>query len=195
MTKMTLCNTWEIPTYAQPHLNIIPHSGNPSAISGKQGEFMLEEIPTIVTVNWGNAPLTQLSWKSNSLDWDGTVRVGGFVTAIHMTELKAIEMPIAIITLEAHPLKPSVMPFLSPSQRANHPYPPSNSLDGIDDDIPEGVTTWIAEIESPLTGLMQDAMNQGHRIYAFGQLASEEHGWHQFFALPILLESVTTFMS
>jgi len=195
MTKMTLCNTWGIPAYAQPYLKITTHTGKPLVVTGEQGEFSIDETPEIVTVNWGDAPLTQLSWQSNSLDWDGTVRVGGFVTAIHMTELKAIEMPLAIITLEAHPLKPTVTPFLSASQRATLPYPPSNGLDGIDDDIPEGVTTWIAEIDSPLTGLMQDAMNQGHRIYAFGQLASEEHGWHQFFALPILLESVTTFMS
>ena len=195
MIKTTLCNTWEIPTYAQSHLKITSDKGDQSALSGEHGDFTLDDIPSILTISWGDAPLTQLSWTADSLDWNGSVRVGGFVTAIHMTEIQAIEMPLAIITLEAHPLKPSVIPFITPAQRANYPYPPSDCLEGIDDEIPEGVTTWIAEIDSPLTGVMQDAMNQGHRIYAFGQLASEEHGWHQFFALPILLESLTTFMS
>ncbi len=194
MTLMTLCTSWKIPLYAQPHLKITTNTGKQYSITGTQGEFDLDETPLTVTVCWGDAPLTQLDYKADSLDWNGTVRLGGFATAIHMTELQAIDMPLAIITLEAQALKPTVTPFLSSSQRSNYPYPPPDGLDGIDDDSPEGVTTWIAEIDSPLTGLMQDAMNQGHRIHAYGQLAPEEHGWHQFFALPILLESVTTFM-
>ena len=192
---MTLCNTWEIPTYAQLYLKITTDTGHESPVIGEHGEFTVEDTPTTITVWWGHAPLTQLRWTSGSLDWDGTVRVGGFVTAIHMTELQAIDMPLAIITLEAYPLKPSVVSFLSPQERDNLPYTPPDCLEGIDDETQEGVTTWIAEIDSPLTGVIQDAMSQGHRLYAFGQLAPEAHGWHQFFALPILLESVTTFMS
>jgi hypothetical protein len=194
MNKMTLCHTWKIPTYAQPHLKITTDTGDQFPVTGEHGEFTVEHTPTTVTVCWGGAPLTQLVWKSGALDWDGTVRVGGFVTAIHMTELPAIDMPLAIITMEAYPLKPSVVPFLSPQERNSQPYTPPDCLEGIDDETEEGVTTWIAEIESPLTGVLQDAMSQGHRVYAFGQLASEAQGWHQFFALPILLESVTTFM-
>lgn len=194
MTRLTLCTSWTIPHYAQSHLRIRTDTGKQYSITGTQGEFDLDETPRTITVGWGDAPLTQLDFTSGALDWDGTVCLGGFVTAIHMTELQAIDMALAIVTLEAQPLKPSVTPFLTPSQRSNYPYAPPDGLDGIDDDTPEGVTTWIAEIDSPLTGLMQDAMNQGHRIHAYGQLASEEHGWHQFFALPILLESVTTFM-
>jgi hypothetical protein len=195
MNDMTLCKAWKIPTYAQAHLKITTDTGNQYSITGEQGNFTLKDTPSTLTVDWGDAPLTQLAWATDSLNWTGAVRVGGFVTSIHMTELQAIDMPLAIITIEAHPLKPSVMPFLSARQRANRPYPPSDCLDGIDDETQEGVTTWIAEIDSPLTGVMQDAMNQGHRIYSFGQLASEEQGWHSIFALPILLESVTTFMS
>jgi len=195
MTQMTLCTTWNIPPYAQPHLKIRTDIGKQYSITGTQGHFKFDETPATITVCWGTAPLTQLEYTSESLDWDGTIRLGGFVTAIHMTELQAIDMALAIITMEAHPLKPTVKPYLSSNQRANHPYTPPDGLDGIDDETPEGVTTWIAEIDSPLTGVMQDAMNQGHRIHAYGQLAPEEHGWHQFFALPILLESVTTFMS
>lgn len=195
MDKTTLCSRWKIPPYAQPHLKITTDAGIEFPVIGENGEFTVDDTPRIVTVGWGDAPLTQLRWASESLDWDGTVRVGGFVTAIHMTELQAIDVPLAIITMEAYPLKPSVVPFLSPNERNTQPYAPSDCLVGIDDETQEGVTTWIAEIDSPLTGVMQDAMNQGHRLYAFGQLATEEHGWHQFFALPILLESVTMFMS
>lgn len=194
MPTTTLASTWDIPTYARSHLNILTDTQHQADIIGEGGAFTLDNIPDTITICWGDAPLTQLNWQAGSLDWTGDVRLGGFVTAIHMTQLQAIDYPLAIITLEAYPLKPDVVPYLSATYRDRNPYPASELLDGIDDSGNEGVTTWIADVDSPLVNVMQDAMNQAHRVYVFGQLCSEEQGWHHLFALPILLESVTTFM-
>lgn len=194
MTNQTLSSTWKIPTYAQPYLTLTTDSGQSIRPTGDQGEFMLDTPSQTLNICWGDAPLTQIPSQPDSLDWDGQVRLGGFATAIHMTQLQAIDYPLAIITLEAYPLLPDVQPFAAKVHRDRLPYAAPDFLSGVDDDSNEGVTTWIAEVDSPLVGLMQDAMNQAHRVYAFGQLASEAHGWHHFFALPILLESVTTFM-
>ena len=194
MGKTKLCKTWKIPDYAQPYLSVMTDGGDEIDIIGEQGEFSVSDTATHIIIRWGNSPLVQLSWQRDTLDWTGSVRVGGFVTAIHMTQLPAIDLSLAIITMEAYPLKQSVKPFLSSAERDQLPYAPSDFLDGIHDESDEGVTTWLAEIDSPLMAVMQDAMNQGHRVYAFGQLAGEEQGWHKFFALPILLESVTLFM-
>jgi hypothetical protein len=194
--QITLCDTWQIPSYAQPHIHIESSTGQGIALSGNVIDHngMTEFKP--ITVYWGkqNAPLTQLTLKQDTYGWGGDVRLGGFVTAIHFRYMEQLDIELAIMMMEAYPLKPTVRPYLSASDRASLPYSPPDFLDGIDDDVPEGVTMWLAEIDSPLVGLMQDAMNQGHRVYAFGHLADEEQGWHHIFALPILLEAVTTFM-
>jgi len=194
MAKQVLCRDWSIPTYAQPYIYINTPEDQQLPISSVTGEFQMKSIPDTVTVMWGRAPLVQLAWQADSLDWGGEVRVGGFVTSIHVRHMPQLEMDLAIMTVEAYPLKPSVTPYLSVDDRENVPYQPADFLDGVDDDQPEGVTTWLADVDSPLVGLMQDAMNQGHRLYALGQLASDEQGWHHVFAMPILLEAVTTFM-
>ena len=195
MITNSLCHQdWQLPIYAQPYITVNTSAQQQLPVDGEQGTFDIENAPDSVTVSWGTAPLTQLAWQDQSLNWDGSVRLGGFVTAIHFRNMANLDMELAIMTVEAYPLKPDVKPYLSAKDRAQVPYQPADFLDGIDDGLPEGVTTWLADIESPLVGLMQDAMNQGHRVYAFGQLASEEQGWHHVFALPILLEAVTSFM-
>lgn len=191
--QLDLTSSWKIPAYAHPYIKIKSNVGQIYNITGDKGTFRVTGVPPIITVCWGEAPLTQL--QTDALDWSGQVRLGGFVTSIHMTQLQAIDIPLAIITMEAFPLKPDIRPYLAPEHRNAIPYTAPDFLDGIDDDASEGVTTWIADVDSPLLGTMQDAMNQGHRIYAFGRLANESDGWQELFALPILLESVTTFMN
>lgn len=190
----TLCQQWKLPTYAQPYITINTPIYQQLHVDSAVGKFEIEKMSEIVTVSWDNAPLTQLAWQADSLDWDGSVRLGGFVTAIHFTYMAQLEMDLAVMTVEAYPLKPDVKPYLKATDRAKTPYQPTDFLSGVDDDQSEGVTTWLADMDSPLVGLMQDAMNQGYRVYAFGQLTSDEQGWQNLFALPILLESVTSFM-
>lgn len=195
--QISLCQAWSLPAYAQPYIHMMPSVNQTIPVIGNKGQFELDIVPDNVTICWGErgAPLRQLAWTDNdSLDWDGQVQVGGFVTAIHFAYMEQLDMELAIMSVEAYPLKPHVTPYLPAQARDTLPYSPPDFLDGVDDSHSEGVTTWIAEVDSPLVGLMQDAMNQGHRIYTFGQLASEEQGWHHIFALPILLEAVTTFM-
>ncbi len=194
MISNTLCQDWQLPQYSQPCITVNTANQQQIRIQPDTHTFELDESPANVTISWGTAPLTQLTWQADSLNWDGQVRLGGFVTAIHFTHVAQLDIDLAIMTVEAYPLKPDVKPYLSAKDRTQIPYQPADFLDGVDDDQPEGVTTWLADIDSPLVGLMQDAMNQGHRVYAFGQLADEEQGWHHVFALPILLEAVTSFM-
>jgi hypothetical protein len=194
VTHITLCQDWALPSYAQPHITVNTQQQQQLHVNDAQGNITLNHTPDVITVAWHRAPLTQLQWGTTPHYWDGSVRLGGFVTAIHFTHIAEFEVDLAIMTVEAYPLKPTTQPYQSAANRAQAPYAPTDCLDGIDDTQPEGVTTWIADIDSPLVGLMQDAMNQAHRIYVFGQLADEEQGWHHLFALPILLESVTTFM-
>jgi len=194
MITNTLCDSWRLPTYAESYVQLATSAGDTLPMTGAHGTFNIDAKADTLTVLWGDAPLSQLAWQDTSLDWTGAVRLGGFVTAIHFAHLAQLEMDLAVMTVEAYPLKPDVKPYLSASHRDNFPYAPADFLSGIDDDQSEGVTTWLADMDSPLVGLMQDAMNQAHRVYAFGQLASDEQGWHHLFALPILLESVTTFM-
>lgn len=194
---MQLTSNWQLPDYAIQQIWLSTSRGEIGAVSGERGEFSTSLTPDTVTVKWGGqdgAPLTQLRWDDGTLDWDGSVRLGGFVTSMHVTQLPAFDFAIAILTMEAYPLKPEIIPYLSAEYRKKTPFPAPDFLDGVDDEVNEGVTTWIAEYDNPLVGLMQDAMNQDTRLYAFGRLPDADQNWDKLFAMPILLEAVTTFM-
>ena len=194
-TSGQLTLTWRIPAYAQTNLWLESDSGTVQT----EGEFGLFELPApadVLTLRWGSGAgpaLTQFRWGSDSLEWAGSVRVGGYVTALHITQLTGIDFPLAIVTVEGQPLKPAFQPYPNASQRQNVPYAAPDFFAGVDDDADEDVTTWLAGEDSALVGMAQDALLNNGQIYAFGSLAVEPQGWHKHFALPILLESVTLF--
>ena len=185
-----LSPNWQIPSYAQDML--FAHADSQSAqVQGAHGEVDLSPSETL-TLTWGQhgGALTQLS---SEMDWTGEVRVGGFVMAVHLTEFEGLDLPIAILTVEGHPLKPTTSPYLTAEQRRQTPYVSPHFLDGIDDNFPEGITTWLVDSESPMLHVAQDSLSNQNRLHFYGQLATEARGWHRLMALPILLESVTVF--
>ncbi len=185
-----LSPNWQIPSYAQAMLfaHVDSHSAQ---LQGEQGDVDLPETETL-TLTWGQqgGALTQLSGE---LDWSGEVRVGGFVMSVHLAEFEGLDLPIALLTVEGHPLKPTTSPYPTAEQRRQTPYVSPHFLDGIDENFPEGITTWLVDSESLFLQVAQDSLSNQNRLHFYGQLATEAQGWHRLMALPILLESLTVF--
>jgi hypothetical protein len=180
-------SAWPIPAYAQTMLWVDSDSGA-AQTEGRNGLFQLPAPAPTVIVRWGSADgpaLVQLRWRTDSLDWDGAIRVGGFVDTMHLT---GEPYPIALLHVGGQPLRHDTLPYPGAGQRLVAP----SFADGIAD-VDEGVTTWLAPDESPLLSLAQDALVSKLRVYCFGHLADEEAGWHTHFALPILVEAMTLF--
>jgi hypothetical protein len=188
---------WRIPTYAQRHLWVTSYEQgvqtNAVQTQGEYGLFTLTTPATVLTVRWGNAegaPLAQLAWRTDCLEWDGAVRLGGYFDALHITQ--ADDLALGVVLMGAHPLKPGVGVYPTAGARAKAPYSFPAATD-IDDSLPEQLVTWLVGDESLLFNTAQDAMNAKLRVYAFGRLADEGNNFHKRFALPLLLEALTLF--
>lgn len=188
-----LTKTWSIPEYAREMLWLETDVGTVRA-EGTQGLFTLPAPAEIVTIRWGGEAgpaLAQLRWQVDSLHWDGAVRIGGFVDAMHLTDLPKMPEPVVVLTIGGQPLKPEITPFPDAARRRQIPYPPPDFFEGIADEIEEGITTWATFEGSAPLALAQDALVSKLRVFCFGHLA--ETAWQDYFALPIVLESMTLF--
>lgn len=190
-----LAARWRIPAYARDML-WVETAAEIVRAEGERGTFSLSARADVLTVRWGGEDgpaLAQLRWQVDSMDWDGRVRIGGFVDAMHVTEALNLPEPVTILHLGGQPLNHDYAPFPSFGQRKRVPYSVPSFDDGIAGDVPEGVTTWVAFTDSPALVLAQDALVSKLRVYCFGTLPDDDSGWHAQFALPIALDAMTIF--
>lgn len=194
-----LTSTWPLPAYAQDHLWIEGFSGAVRC-EGVNGLFELPAPSPSVVVYWHDvkegAALACLRWQVDSLEWDGQIRIGGYVDTIHLTQAGVGGLPVSVLTIGGQPLNAHYTPFPPASFRATTTYKP-DFHDSLMTDVPESYSTWILPLGSPLTDAVQNALIHNLRLYCFGRLADandpEEAAFVKQFALPIVLESLTIF--
>jgi hypothetical protein len=194
-TSGQLTNTWRLPDYAQGHLWVEGVSGAAVA-EGEYGLFDLPGPTPYVTVYWGavdkGSALVCLPWQPDSLEWGGQVGVGGYVDALHFTEIHELDYAINILYVGGQPLRHDLKPHATGADRGE-PISAPDFHSGLMSDGRETVTTWLVPDNSPLTAVAQDAMMNNLRLHCFGRLARARSGWNKFFALPIVLEALTVF--
>lgn len=190
-----LCDDYTIPSYAQDRL-WLDSEATSARCEGETGLFSLSAPAPLLTLRWNGAdgmPLTMLKWQADNLQWDGSIRLAGIVEAIHLTELEDIEMPMALIYFSAQSLVPEIQQYPDASQRKLSRIMPPQFLDGINELETPMIVPLITFAESPLVAIAQESLMQKNPLYVFGKLADEEDDWHEYFALPIVWESVTVF--
>lgn len=190
-----LTHNWELPTYAQNHL-WLDGDASSAKCEGTHGLFELDAPEQILTLRWGSndgAALTQLKWQIDNLQWDGSVRLGGIVEAVHLTELPDIELPMAVIYFSGQPLYPYTTPYPNAAQRQLTRFEIPNYIDGVDDNIQPTIVTLITMAESPLVAVAENSLLNSVPLHVYGSLAHQDDGWHEFFAMPLVWESVTIF--
>src|SRR5690606_9432904 len=120
-----LTSDWQIPQYAQNRLWLDSEASS-ARCEGANGLFELDAPAQIVTLRWNaddGIPLTQLRWQIDNLHWDGSVRLGGLVEAIHLTELKGVDFPMAIVSFSGQALRPQTRPYADATQRDVKQFP------------------------------------------------------------------------
>ena len=190
-----LASHWRVPVYARGLLWIETET-DLVRVESERGAFALSAPASILTLRWGGGKgpaLAQLRWQPDSLEWDGSACIGGYVDALHITEQLDLPDPVTILHVGGQPLKPGTAPFPSAAQRSQAPFAVPSFFDGIAQGVPESVTTWVALTDSPALVLAQDALVSKMSVYCFGHLADDDAGWHEAFALPLALEAMTLF--
>lgn len=190
-----LTGDWAIPRYARDMLWLESETGVVQA-EGEHGLFTLPEPAPHVNLHWGGPEgviLAQLPWQADNLDWDGTIGIGGYVDAIHMTDIDDVRSGISIVYLGGQPLRRSVAPFPAKSETIGQPHSSPDFHNGLVSELGESVTTWLVYHETPLAELTRRALLGDVRVYLFGHLADDKSGWANYFSLPIMLRAVTLF--
>jgi hypothetical protein len=200
-TTAQLCASRVLPAYAHGALWVSCGSETVRA-EGPTGLFTLRspaESGQPVRVRWGGAEgplIALLAWQPDQLDWDGAVALGGYADALHtgtLPGMKADDDALTTLFISGRPLRPGAARFPAAEQRARVPYTrPMLHTDAIDEDeADETVTTWLAWDGSSAMALAQDALVSKLPVLVFGRLAPAALGWHNAFALPLVLEGLT----
>lgn len=191
--SVQLCSAWSIPAYARGHLWVTTPSDAVRA-EGAHGLFTLSAPTDAVIIRWGSPAgpaLRHLRWISDTLDWNGSVAVGGYIDALHTTELPGLPEALAILFVGGAPLRSDALPFPTSGQRGQPLTPPAFAAACVDMD--ESVTTWLALDSSPVLALAQDALVTKLRVHLYGRLVDDRHALAEHIALPIALEAITVF--
>lgn len=186
---------WAIPVYAQDMLWV---DGGAGAVrtEGVSGLFTLPAPAETLILRWGSADgpaLNCLRWRPDSLEWDGSIRVGGFIDAMHIAASGEVDGAVIVLQVGGQPLKPEAVPYAGGKLRKTVPYPAPGFFDGVMDDVDETFTTWIAAEDSPALMMAQDALVSKLRVWCFGRLTADKARWHERLALPIWLSEMTLF--
>lgn len=190
-----LTKDWTIPGYMQTHL-WLEGDGGTAKTEGPYGLFEFPAPCPIVTLRWGGergSALIQFPWQPDSLEWDGSVRVGGYVDAIVTGKDAQTGLSIAVISVGGQPINAQVSPYPPASARERIPYQSPDFHQGVAMDVGESLTTWIIRDDSSLMAAMRDALIHNLRLHVWGRFVENDHGWHEQFAMPIFLEAVTLF--
>lgn len=194
-TNGQLTENWTIPDYAQGMLWLETDDQFVQVV-GEHGLFKLDYPAAHLLLHWGKdegAVLRALTWRTDSLEWQGEISQGGHVEAIHISSLPGLDFEIALIPLWGKPLMANFKPYPTALQRSQMPYISQDFESGLLDECEDALTTWLVHAESPLVTLAQDAMMNDGNLCVWGRLAAEETGFHRHIALPLLLESATLF--
>lgn len=180
--------------------------------SGPHGEFRFTLTPDailtlaltghqqgprqVVSVGWGDTLdpiLAELPWPVEadpgvSLGWRGEVSVIGYVEQLHAQEVG--ELGLAVLELAAH-VTPITYRRLPPL-----PLPGLGDRHGLHvdrplEERPEQVYYALAEVESALVTLAQDALISNLKVVCVASLGEDEGRWDEVVNVPLLVEGIS----
>lgn len=191
----TLTVSDTIPYYAQEKL-LLQGDGEVATISGASGEYSFTAVPSaLLSLRWlekDGPALGVFHWQPGSLEWDGSIRIGGYLDAIHFQPLPGTDHYVAVLYLGGQPLQSRLVTGASGSQPINIGQK-ADFHRGLSSYLPETVTTWILDQDHPLATQAQTVLLRNARMHLFGHLATDEDPVSTHFDLPIRLQAMTIF--
>jgi hypothetical protein len=118
--------------------------------------------------------------------WDGNVAVGGRVESLTVEELNGV--PLTVVVVVGKPLSLNVSPY---------PVRPNDTVPTYEDGLltvdGEWFYTFLGPEGSGLSALAETALLGKADTWMWGRVSTDDEGWHESFALPLVLARVTLF--
>src|SRR5258708_6909657 len=184
-----LTRQFQIPDFAQDMLFVVTSSGS-AQTQGEQGHFDFK-VPADgnVRLHWAAANGPILAFWDNvtawsGLNWDGHVKIGGFIERLHAHELGGLE--VVVFELIGGPFASDhvSLPSLDDMRKGIFARPSDTEPLANDQFYP-----LIVLAESNMAAPSQDALVSGLGVDAYASLASEAGGWPENCGLPARLGS------
>lgn len=151
----------------------------------------------IVSVGWQSnldPVLAHLPWprvfsdESVTLNWDQQVSLIGYMEQIHMQEIGGLPLVVIEMAARAVPYTYRRLPPLPQSVvEDRHGLHADRSLE----DCPEQIYYVLADAESSLAAVTQDALVSNLMVMCVTTLGPQEGCWHEIVNVPLLLEKIT----
>jgi hypothetical protein len=187
-----------LPDYAREMLWLKPNNAHPVKIN-PDGSFHGFATCTHLELRWANpagAVLTTFNFdteqRGEQLDWDGWVRLGGFIERTHILEHDGL--PLMIIELSGGAYPPTYRRWASREDLIAGPF--SHEEENIHDPSRDG--HWyslLLPLESPLVDFVHHALVNGNAIDCLAEFSQTEMGWHELVGLPLIVDSLTLLSS
>jgi hypothetical protein len=184
----------EVPEYAREYLWLKPDKGEAVKV-GNDGRFSIP--PSLsVELRWAHPEGAVLAiWRQDpippyTLEWDGIIRLGGFVERTHILEVD--ELGIMVVELVGGAYSPDKIDLPSLEDLQAGPFEREEETD------PSRDNHWyslLVSTDSPFADFLHHALVNGTAIDCTAVLGDEEGGWHEIVGLPLLVESVTLLAS
>jgi hypothetical protein len=186
-----LTNTsWRIPGYLHGLLYLETDTETVSS-EGPTGLFELSVPARKLNLRMGaedGLPLAALQWEPDTLGWDGQIAIGGTVDAV--TLLAHQGLSIVVVTVLGRLLPIDYSPYPQPHHRGKSDTEPPAFEDALLE-VDDGFYTFLLPEESALVSMAENALMNRLRISLHGRIATQNEGWHDLVALPLILEKTT----
>jgi hypothetical protein len=121
------------------------------------------------------------------LNWDGVIRLGGFVERTHIVEFDGLGLLIAELVGGAYPQTYQGLPSLADLQAKPFARDESES-------DPSGDGHWyslLVPLESPFADFLHHCLVNGNALDCQCRLGDDEGGWQDVVGLPLIVEGLS----
>lgn len=184
---------WSIPAYAQQMLWL--RQGDAAVqVSGPRGLFKFDPPSSGgLRLMWGTTEGTPLAaWPETSnsesitLNWNGHVAVGGFITRLHALEVRDLEIVIAEV--EGGLLPPGYVRWPSLAEMSSAPFRRDLDQTPVERDY---TYTFLVMADSIYAEYLHHALVSELAVDLYAGLGPQKGRWADVVGLPLLIESVS----
>jgi hypothetical protein len=181
-----------LPTYAQQNLWLRTATGEAIQLE-PDGSFTLP-VSDHLELRWAHPegpPLTV--WRSLEgenryhLEWDGLIRLAGFVDRTHILEYQGLPLMMAELIGGSYPANYRRWPTLADLQK----QPFTRDEERHDPSQDRHWYALLMPVDSPFADFVHHALVNGTAVDVVASFGDEASQWHKLVGLPLVLESLS----